>query len=98
VPAPDAHDVGMGDAASQGPAATGEPMIVDEILPPEIPEGAAPGKELAPAARRALAEAAERRRAIDAKAAGQAKEHQGRGGLDPVRYDDWEVKGLAADF
>ena len=26
------------------------------------------------------------------------KELQGRGGLEPVRYEDWEVKGLASDF
>jgi hypothetical protein len=63
-------------------------------------EGAAPGKTLTPEARRALAEAAERRAAIDARAAelAKTKEHQGRGGLEPVRYEDWEVKGLATDF
>ena len=57
-------------------------------------------RKLSPAAERALAEAAERRAAIDARAAEIAttKEHQGRGGLEPVRYDDWEVKGLASDF
>jgi hypothetical protein len=68
--------------------------------PTEAMQGAAPGKELSPEARRALAEAAERRRAIDARAAkvAAAKEHQGRGGLDPVRYEDWEVRGLATDF
>ena len=22
----------------------------------------------------------------------------GRGGLDPVRYGDWEIKGIAVDF
>jgi hypothetical protein len=66
----------------------------------EAPEGAAPGKPLSPEARRALAEAAERRRATDAGAGAlpEAKERQGRGGLDPVRYQDWEVKGLATDF
>ncbi|MBE7244734.1 MAG: DUF1674 domain-containing protein [Actinomycetospora chiangmaiensis] len=55
---------------------------------------------LSPAAERALAEAAERRAAIDARAAAiQANpERQGRGGLEPVRYEDWEVKGLAVDF
>jgi hypothetical protein len=63
-------------------------------------EGAAPGKPLSPAARRALEEAAERRREIDARAAELAArtEHNGRGGLEPVRYEDWEVKGLASDF
>ena len=62
--------------------------------------GAAPGKDLSSAARRALEEAAERRAAIDARAAAIARdpEHQGRGGLEPVRYEDWEVKGLASDF
>jgi hypothetical protein len=25
-------------------------------------------------------------------------EHGGRGGLDPVRYGDWEINGLAIDF
>jgi hypothetical protein len=64
------------------------------------PDAAAPGKELTPAARRALEEAAGRRAGIDARAADLAKtkEHQGRGGLEPVRYEDWEVKGLASDF
>lgn len=62
--------------------------------------GAAPGKKLSPAALRALEEANERRVLIDAKAAGIArdKEKNGRDGLEPVRYDDWEVKGLASDF
>ncbi|MGH1573046.1 DUF1674 domain-containing protein [Methylobacterium sp. P31] len=61
---------------------------------------AAAPRKLSPAAERALAEAAERRAAIDARAAAiSAKpERQGRGGLEPVRYDDWEVKGLAVDF
>ena len=59
-----------------------------------------PARALSPAAQRALAEAAERRSAIDARAAEIAKraERQGRGGLEPVRYDDWEVKGIAVDF
>jgi hypothetical protein len=64
------------------------------------PEGSAPAKELSAAARRALEEAAQRRLEIDRRAAeiAKTKEHQGRGGLEPVRYDDWEVKGLASDF
>ncbi|MDE3750049.1 DUF1674 domain-containing protein [Methylobacterium radiotolerans] len=66
----------------------------------EAGAGAAPARILSPAAQRALAEAAERRAAIDARAAeiGAKPERQGRGGLEPVRYDDWEVKGLAVDF
>ncbi|MBB3904271.1 DUF1674 domain-containing protein [Methylobacterium brachythecii] len=57
-------------------------------------------RALTPAAQRALAEAAERRAAIDARAAEIAaqRETSGRGGLEPVRYDDWEVKGIAVDF
>lgn len=63
------------------------------------PEGP-PQRVLTPAAQRALAEAAERRAAIDARAADIAakRETSGRGGLEPVRYADWEVKGIAVDF
>jgi hypothetical protein len=54
--------------------------------------------ELGQAARRALAEAEKRRRpgAFNQPAAG--KEINGRGGPEPVRYGDWEVKGIASDF
>jgi hypothetical protein len=52
-------------------------------------------RELPPAARRALAEA-EARRAQPRRET--AHERNGRGGLDPARYGDWEVKGLASDF
>lgn len=54
--------------------------------------------ELTPAARRALAEAKARRDEIDRKAAEAPKEQGGRGGLDPARYGDWEIKGLTVDF
>lgn len=59
-----------------------------------------PARILTPAAQRALAEAAERRCIQDAKAAAIAAQPElaGRGGLEPVRYDDWEVKGIAVDF
>lgn len=52
--------------------------------------------QLPPAARRALAEAETRR----AKAAEVAlpPELGGRDGPEPVRYGDWEKKGLAIDF
>ncbi|MBS1301902.1 DUF1674 domain-containing protein [Loktanella sp. SALINAS62] len=52
--------------------------------------------DLPPAARRALAEAEERRKA--AAAVELPKEHGGRDGPEPVRYGDWENKGLAIDF
>jgi hypothetical protein len=60
----------------------------------------APRKPLTPAAQRALAEAAERRAAIDAHTAALTaqREINGRNGPEPVRYDDWEVKGIASDF
>ena len=55
---------------------------------------------LPPAAQRALAEARERRRLADETADHTAKtrEIDGRGGAEPVRFGDWEVKGLATDF
>ncbi|MBD3846234.1 hypothetical protein GGC47_004229 [Bosea sp. OAE752] len=64
------------------------------------PAPAVTEKVLSPAAKRALAEAEARRAAIDAHAAEVAgqREVNGRGGLEPVRYDDWEVKGIASDF
>jgi len=55
-------------------------------------------KPLPDAARRALAEAEARRREIDAKMAAQPTEKGGRGGLDPARFGDWEIKGLTSDF
>ncbi len=54
-------------------------------------------RKISAAAERALAEAAHRRRAID-EAAHRTTEIAGRGGAEPVRYGDWEVKGLATDF
>lgn len=53
-------------------------------------------RPLTPAAQRALTEAEARRRALAEATAGG--EVGGRGGLEPVRYGDWEVKGLAIDF
>ena len=52
-------------------------------------------RDLPPAAQRALDEAEARR--AEAKPA-PPRELNGRGGLDPARYGDWEVKGLASDF
>lgn len=48
------------------------------------------------AAQRALAEAEERRQ--KAKALDLPTELGGRDGPEPVRYGDWEKKGLAVDF
>ena len=54
--------------------------------------------DLPPAAQRALAEAAERRRKAEADAQAMPKELGGRDGPEPVRYGDWEKKGIAIDF
>jgi hypothetical protein len=53
-------------------------------------------RPLTAAAERALAEAAARR--AQREPADQPVELHGRGGLDPIRYGDWEINGLAADF
>jgi hypothetical protein len=57
-----------------------------------------PRRPLSPAAERALAEAAARRAGIDRKTSERPTELNGRGGLEPARYGDWEVKGIASDF
>lgn len=69
-------------------------------VPSDDPPTEPPAKILSPAAQRALAEAAERRAAYEAQERELARvaEKNGRGGRDPVRYGDWEVKGLTSDF
>jgi hypothetical protein len=64
----------------------------------QLPDSSAANvpKPLSAAAARALAEAAERRAARERAQA--PTEIAGRGGLDPARYGDWEVKGIASDF
>ncbi len=53
-------------------------------------------KSLTEPAKRALQEAADRRKTDTAIKT--EKETGGRDGLDPARYGDWEVKGIASDF
>jgi hypothetical protein len=60
-----------------------------ETTPPERPK-------LSPEAARALAEAEKRRTARVAEE--RPRELRGRKGPEPVRYGDWEVKGIASDF
>ncbi len=55
-------------------------------------------RPLTPAARRALAEAEARRKTYLEQEASLPKELGGRGGKEPGRYGDWEVKGLTSDF
>ena len=82
-------------------------VAVSERFPLNAGSGSADGEsapveglmgELVPAAKRAVAEAQARRAEIDRKSKEQPKELHGRKGLDPVRYGDWEVKGIASDF
>jgi hypothetical protein len=62
----------------------------------DLPDGAAPGKPLTPAARRALEEAAARRAAAQPEA--KPPEEGGPAGPEPTRFGDWERKGIAVDF
>lgn len=50
------------------------------------------------AAKRALQEAAERKKQEAKTAKSQPREINGRDGPDPVRFGDWEKKGIAVDF
>ena len=52
--------------------------------------------QLTPEAERALAEAEERR--MKTKAKTLPTELGGRNGPEPIRYGDWENKGIAVDF
>ena len=73
--------------------------MTDEIAAPNTPSAMteAERREALPeAAQRALAEA-------DARRAAQADDQRptelgGRKGPEPVRYGDWEKKGIAIDF
>ena len=66
-------------------------------MPGDTPSPVPGRRPLTAAARRALAEA-EARRAEAAGNTAAPKEEGGRGGLDPARYGDWEIKGIACDF
>jgi hypothetical protein len=78
-------------------------MAMSELSPTKSgtePEREAPKapRALTPAAQRALADAQARRAEIDRLAKERPKELNGRRGPEPVRYGDWEVKGIASDF
>jgi hypothetical protein len=62
----------------------------DEEITPAAP------RVLSETAKKALAEAEARRRL--AKTVAMPRELGGRGGEDPVRFGDWEVRGIAHDF
>jgi hypothetical protein len=65
-----------------------EPLAEEGTQPPR--------KMLSPAAKRALAEAEERRR--NEQPNDMPTEIGGRGGADPARFGDWEINGRAIDF
>jgi len=64
----------------------------------DVDSSAGNAKPLPAAARRALEEASRRREEYRQREASLPKEFGGRGGNEPGRYGDWEVKGLASDF
>lgn len=85
--------------ADAGQAGTfGESDNVESALTNEVDGG--PPRSLTPAAERALAEAAERRKAAaDAdEAKGSEKELGGQRGPEPTRFGDWEKGGIISDF
>jgi len=49
-------------------------------------------------AKRALEEARKRREDEKTKCYNRPVELKGRGGLEPTRFGDWEVKGITSDF
>lgn len=66
----------------------------------QMPEAtpSTPERQLSAAALRALAEAAERRKLAEQAEVPREAEFGGREGPDPVRYGDWENKGIISDF
>lgn len=64
----------------------------------ERPPAETARRKLTPEAQRALAEAEARRKAAQAAAEARPRELGGRNGPEPVRYGDWENKGIAVDF
>jgi hypothetical protein len=67
----------------------------NENVKPLCPQDETLEKKPGAAALRALAEAQERRLRPTQPA---PPEINGRDGLEPIRYGDWEVKGMASDF
>ncbi|WP_297730959.1 DUF1674 domain-containing protein [uncultured Maricaulis sp.] len=68
-------------------------------IPSSTSEHASARKPLSPAAERALAEAAARRKAAERAEKSEAPaELGGRKGPEPTRFGDWEKKGIICDF
>lgn len=64
----------------------------------KLPDGAAKGKDIPEDAKRALEEAAERRRLEKAALDTRPKEINGPKGQEPTRHGEWERKGITYDF
>ncbi|WP_029058109.1 DUF1674 domain-containing protein [Stappia stellulata] len=81
-------------------SSTTESETASSPAPEAAPEAPAPRRfeDLPEAAQRALKEAQARRKEIDARQKALPREIDGRGGLEPTRYADWEIKGIASDF
>lgn len=88
------------DIPDQNPAPRPIPDMPNDPTPtpgPDLPPKEKPAaKAMPPAAQRALAEAEARRKA--AQELELPPELGGRDGPEPVRYGDWEKKGIAVDF
>jgi len=67
----------------------------NDLTPTDLAPTDLPPTDLPPAALRALTEAEARRKVVRLPG---PKELGGRDGPEPVRYGDWEKKGLAIDF
>ena len=90
---PAALPAAASDAPTCPSAPRGAPVVAAALLPEAE---AARRAALSPAARRALEEA--EARAAGARAVARPVELGGRDGPEPVRYGDWENKGIASDF
>jgi hypothetical protein len=67
-------------------------------MKPKSASAPSPKKPISAAAQRGLAEAAARRAEGNRAAAEPPPELGSSGKLDPVRYGDWEIRGIATDF
>jgi hypothetical protein len=65
---------------------------------PRATDDAPTARPLSAAAQRALTEAAARRAEIDRRSTAMPPEQGARRLREPVRYGDWESKGIASDF
>lgn len=82
---------------TEGAGTQSEPTPVI-TKPGALAPGAAPGKLISDAAKRALNEAAARRDAQTGSMSDRPDETAGPKGAEPTRFGDWERGGIAYDF